>query len=855
MAASFWEMDFSEVRKKIGALFGSGVTDLRAYFAAHPGFVDECIAATRIVDVNDTTIEVFRAPSREAILELPLGWEWPQESRPVYAEALIAAAERRDRFMTEVRLQRWDGSLLDALFTVCWPSNHKARGTVLVGVIDISDRKAMERELRESEERYRNLFEFMPMAVWRMDGSAMKAKLQALRDAGETSLLPYAAANPDFSAGDLLNVIEVNQATLRLFGLETKEQAIGPLSRFWATDEATIRISDQRMRGSKYVQSEARLLRANGTEFDALVTVGFPDAFADQSVNLVAALDISDRVDAFKALEASEARFRNLFDHMPVALVQLDMRDLQLWLEGFGLENDALAAHLEAQPALIEQLLRHVQVDACNPEALRLFGMQGEAVIPRTIEPFWTLRPDTVLRSTMARLRGAKAFSEETQVVNLQGDVVDVLYTIAYPAELVARGINIVGFVDLSERTRTSQALRLSEGRYRELFQQIPVALWRLDPSGMTDLLTALKHQGVEDLGAHFDANPDLLVRCMEQVTIVEANAAAAKLAGVQDPQELTGRTTADFWRNHPEIFRNSLLARWRGDGGYAEEGLMETPNRGTADIAFSVAYPTQVGDQAISVVSTLDIGDRKRAEQRLQRVQADFSHAARVSTLGELAASIAHEVNQPLAAIAAYAQASLRWLKRETPDMDELKTLSEQVIEDAQRASDIIARIRGMAMKRDPAYVALDLNDVVEEALVIVRHEAATHAVKIATRLASGLPAIVGDRIQLQQVIVNLALNAAQAMSTTDRDKRLITVSTSLDGDTLAVSVSDTGPGIAPDNLDHLFTGFFTTRPQGMGMGLAICRSIIEAHGGFINASNGAVGACFRFTLPTTGQ
>jgi C4-dicarboxylate-specific signal transduction histidine kinase len=277
----------------------------------------------------------------------------------------------------------------------------------------------------------------------------------------------------------------------------------------------------------------------------------------------------------------------------------------------------------------------------------------------------------------------------------------------------------------------------------------------------------------------------------------------------------------------------------------------MGTPANGVVDVAFSVTYPWASGDSEVSIVSTIDIGDRKHAEARLQKVQADFSHAARISTLGELAASIAHEVNQPLAAISAYAQASLRWLGRERLNIDELRSLSEQIVDDARRASEVIARIRGMAMKRDPSFDMLDLNELVSEALLIVGHEAASHSVKIETQFAHELPAVRGDRVQLQQVIVNLALNAAQAMGTARSRRRILKVSTELDGAQVALTVDDTGPGIPEDDIDHLFTGFFTTKENGMGMGLAICRSIIEAHGGFINASNGENGARFRFTLP----
>lgn len=237
--------------------------------------------------------------------------------------------------------------------------------------------------------------------------------------------------------------------------------------------------------------------------------------------------------------------------------------------------------------------------------------------------------------------------------------------------------------------------------------------------------------------------------------------------------------------------------------------------------------------------------------------MQADFAHAARISMLGELTASIAHEVNQPLGAIAAGGEASLRWLARPTPDVDEVRELARQVVADARRASEIVGRIRAMATRRAPEQIPLSLDDVIREALQFLRHEVQSRGVAVSHFPALGPRKVFADRTQLQQVIVNLAVNAMQAMAHVKNREHRITIRTSSEGSSVRCTVEDTGPGVAPEHLGRLFEGFFTTKDDGMGMGLPICRSIIEAHGGRITANNDSAvgGARFSFMLPVANK
>ncbi len=248
------------------------------------------------------------------------------------------------------------------------------------------------------------------------------------------------------------------------------------------------------------------------------------------------------------------------------------------------------------------------------------------------------------------------------------------------------------------------------------------------------------------------------------------------------------------------------------------------------------------------------DVTATKQAEARLHEAQSQMAHVARVTSLGALSASIAHEVNQPLAAIVSHGEASLRWLNRDVPRLDEVAASVRHVIANGKRASEVVQRVRGLTSRGERQLGPLDLNALVEQVVPLVRNEASRHHAQFRLDLSESLPVIQGDPVQLQQVMINLIVNAIQAMATLEGHPRTVVVTTREDGDDcVALEVGDSGPGIMPENNTQLFDAFFTTKPDGMGMGLWICRSIIEAHGGQISALSRAPdpGALFRCLLP----
>jgi PAS domain S-box-containing protein len=405
--------------------------------------------------------------------------------------------------------------------------------------------------------------------------------------------------------------------------------------------------------------------------------------------------------------------------------------------------------------------------------------------------------------------------------------------------------------IDIEDRKRSERAVQDSEQRYRHLFHHVPIALVRLSTHELTELFGKLRAEGVTDLSAYLDQHPEFLRRAMDALVIEEVNEQAIKTLGAQNREQLLGPGTR-FWGSRPETFRRSIESRFGGSLTFEEETKLVTLDGREIDVLFTAARLGSMGER-MSIVGIVDVTERVRAQEMLQQVQAEFAHAARISVLGELAASIAHEVNQPLAAIRTNSETGLRWLDRAEPNIGKARELMQRNVDDARRAADIITRIRTMAAGRRPQQTGLPLHEVIEESIVFLRNELQSKGVSISLDLAPALPQVTGDRIQLQQVIVNLAINAVQAMAQSAAPRRTLFIRTGLSDAGVSCTVEDSGPGIDPPHLNRLFDSFFTTKDAGMGMGLPVSRSIIEAHGGQLRADNNSTlgGARFSFVLP----
>jgi PAS domain S-box-containing protein len=253
---------------------------------------------------------------------------------------------------------------------------------------------------------------------------------------------------------------------------------------------------------------------------------------------------------------------------------------------------------------------------------------------------------------------------------------------------------------------------------------------------------------------------------------------------------------------------------------------------------------------------TSIDITDRKRAEEereKLRQAQSDLAHVSRVTTMGELSASLAHEIKQPIAAAVTDANTCLRWLTRDQPDLEEAREAAMRVVKDAARASDIVSRIRLLFKKGASERELVDVNEVIREMIVLLHNETTRYSIDVRTELAADLLPVMGDRVQLQQVMMNLIINSIEAMRESNGTRELVIKSQPGENGDLMVSVTDTGVGLPPQQADQVFNAFFTTKIHGTGMGLSISRSIIESHDGRLwAAENSTRGASFCFTLPT---
>jgi PAS domain S-box-containing protein len=368
-----------------------------------------------------------------------------------------------------------------------------------------------------------------------------------------------------------------------------------------------------------------------------------------------------------------------------------------------------------------------------------------------------------------------------------------------------------------------------------------------------SELRTALQSLEIAGTGLrdHLAQHPDFVRHARRLAGITDVNPALQAMAGadgasafIENVERLLGADDRSFL--------GALVAFAEGEPFYEGETELVRLDGRKVPVLFTITFPPEPDGDRNVLAFVVDITERKQAQDALLAAQAELAHAARLATLGELSASIAHEVNQPLAAIVTSGEAGLRWLRRDVPDLKEVATTIGHVVAQGRRASEIVTRVRAFLKKAPAQRDLLEIGEIVEEAALLVARELANDDVVLTVETEQGLRPIRGDRIELQQVLVNLLINAGQAMSGQPGSRSIALRAGTVDGERLAITVQDSGPGIRPDDLPRLFDPFFTTKRGGMGMGLAICRTTVEAHGGQLAAeSTPGAGATFRLTLP----
>ncbi len=591
----------------------------------------------------------------------------------------------------------------------------------------------------------------------------------------------------------------VNEAYCRYFG-RTREELIGQSFLSLIPDEA-------RQAAQEHVHSLCETPRVQPYEHPVLGANGEIrwQQWADhvilddngRTIELQAVgRDITQRKQAEAALRLSEERYALAVNAGKVGVWDWDIRAGAIYLD---LSLKALLGYEDDEiPNQLEAWVGHV-----HPEDR-----------------------DRVMQVAQVCLEGGlPQYEIEHRMVHKNGGIRWFLARGTVFRDADGRPYRMVGTdTDITERKTADEALRSAEAKFRAVFEAnfVPLCFWHedgriLEANDAYLRLTGFTRAELEAGQARWDA-----LTLPEEVYLTE-RAAAELAAGKESSTPYEKVYQLRDGRRIPVLLAGALLA------GYADRG---------------VAY-------------TIDLSELKRAEAALQKAQAELAHAARVMTMGELSASLAHELTQPLTAILSNAQAALRFLNRPSSDLDEVRAILADIVADDQRAGEVIQRLRGLLTRSELERLPLDLNEVIRDVIRLIHSEVVIKNVTLVLDLGSDLPPVPGDRVQLQQVILNLLINGVEAMSAVeDRSRQLLIRSCRHGAGGTLVTVRDVGIGLDPQQAEQIFDSFYTTKPKGMGLGLSISRSIIEAHGGWLWASpNTGYGTTFQFTLPAAGE
>jgi PAS domain S-box-containing protein len=535
--------------------------------------------------------------------------------------------------------------------------------------------------------------------------------------------------------------------------------------------------------------------------------------------------DITERRRAEEALRESEEQWRAVFENNPTMYFMVDAGGDVLSVNPFGAEK-----------------LGYTVKELIGAPVLNVFLEADKEDVQRNV-------------ATCLEHLGS-AMNWEARKVRKDGAVLWVRET-ARAVLLKNRPVVLVACEDITERKQVEEELRESEGRYRYIFQSAGVSIWEEDFSLVNNAVDELKAQGVRDFRQYLAEHPEFVRRALTMVKVIDVNDATLKLFRARSKDELMGSLDKVFLPETEEVFTGELLVLAEGETFFEAETALQTLSGERLSVLFTITFPPRPAKLDSVLVTIMDITERRRAEEALQKTQAELAHVTRVTTMGELASSIAHEVNQPLTAVVTNANACLRWLAGEPPNLDEARETVKRIVRDGHRASEVIGRVRALFKKNATDKARLNVNELIQDSVALVHGETRRNRSVLRTELGSDLPHVLGDRVQLQQVLLNLIINGIEAMSAvTGRPRELVIKTRRDEAGGVDVSVRDSGAGINPEDADRLFDAFYTTKAEGMGMGLSVSRSIIEAHGGRLRAeSNDGRGATFRFTLPADGE
>jgi hypothetical protein len=663
---------------------------------------------------------------------------------------------------------------------------------------DIDDQLQAEEALRKREQELSQLVDALPVHIWSWTpaGKLAYVNKRSLEDLGLSGA----------------NFEDITRVAQKLVHPEDAPEVLRTSARCLKTGDTFMMQYRRRWKDGNYrwIEARAQPLR----DRDGTIVHWYQ-----------VSIDIDDQVRAQAALRESERRYRDVFHYMPIGLTQVDASKLiPLFkeLQAQGLTD--LQVYIDEHPEFLPRAVEALEVEEVNRHIIEMFGAKNAEEMRGPITRYWVAGLSTIRRSIEARYRGEEIFQEETKVVRMDGSVIDVLFTTARPGAVANK--SLVGFIDITERKKAEEALHERERELSQLVNIVPSHLWRLTPDGEPIFFSK---RMVDFLGLDVaDMDKPGMSRLEAVIETVHPDD-AAKFRDNLRHCLVTGERFSMNYR----LRRADGVHRWMS----------------------SRAEPLRDQDGRIVQWFGLchDIDDQMHAEDALRRASDKLAQATQAASLAELSASIAHEVNQPLAAIVANANACYRWLSAAPPNLERAKISAERIIRDANSAADVVSRIRALFKHSvDPRnYTALDC--VIAEARNLMAEEAVRRHVRMDIDVESNLPLLAFDRVQIQQVLINLMRNAFEAMDSVAGEK-VLGMRTRRIGDVVQTEISDRGGGV--ESPEKIFDPFVTTKRDGMGMGLAICRSIIESHGGRLWAErNEPQGAKFIFTLPVESK
>lgn len=668
---------------------------------------------------------------------------------------------------------------------------------------DIDDEMDAQEGLRRSEQRYRHLFHHTPVGLWQLDGRPYSAMFRQLREDGVNDLGAYLDEHPAFLSNALsaLVIDEVNDNAIQMFGARHRDELLSaPTHWMWRESIDTLRRSmESRWRGEESFQETTRLVTLDGRTIDVLYTVTRPPLVEGLPISIVSMIDLTERVRAQEALRERERELSHLVDMVPSYLWRLTP---------------------EGEPNFYnKRLIDYFGVDVANADRPGMTRLA--AIIDSAVHPDDATGVGTALRHSFAtgepfarkyRLRradGAYRWVEgRAEPLRDEGGRILQWYGLAH---------------DIDDHVRAEDALRESESALRRLVETLPAMIDCAAPDGepiyRSRQLREFLGYNLEDL----DETGGSRLR-----GTLDAGVHPDDLEVVKDKYACSLSTGDPYAHKH-------RLRRADGEYRWVETRAAAMRNDDGIIVQWNVIC--------------LDIEDQVRAQEELRLAQERLARASQEASLAELSASIAHEVNQPLAAVVANSHACQRWLRSDPPNLDRAQITVERIIRDANSAADVVSRIRALFRQSVELRNFTSLESVIAEARNLLTEDSARRRIHMIVNVERNLPVVAFDRIQIQQVLINLVRNGMDAMDAIAGDK-IIGIRAHRDHDAIQVAISDRGSGV--QHPDRIFDPFFTTKDNGMGMGLAICRSIVESHGGRLWVEkNEPHGAIFNFTLP----